>query len=130
MAKLEKFSPGEKYPLYGTRFYEFDQEWINKESLHGRFKPRLCSHCITDVRALLWFYHTVRAAILLCKYTAGGVTALNEIHTIHLHHSVMIAACTWLVSTRSTASCDTNITIHKRNTNIQEYCTLLNPLLV
>ena len=76
---------------------------------------------------LLWFNHTALAAMLLCKYTAGGVTALNEIHTTHLHHSVMIATCTWLVST---ASRDATVTIHKRNTNIQEFCTLLNPLLV
>ena len=76
---------------------------------------------------LLWFNHTALAAMLLCKHTAGGVTALNEIHTTHLHHSVMIATCTWLVST---ASRDATVTIHKCNTNIQEFCTLLNPLLV
>ena len=68
--------------------------------------------------------------MLLCKHTVGGVTALNEIHTAHLHHTVMIATCTWLVSIRSTASHDATITIHKRNTNIQEFCTLLNPLLI
>ena len=98
--------------------------------LCGRFKPRLRSHCVTDARELLWFYHTLQAAMLLCKHTVGGVTVLNEIHTAHLHHSVMIATCTWLVSTRATASHDATITVHKRNTNIQEFCTLLNPLLI
>ena len=48
-------------------------------------QPQLSS-LQTDARVLLWFYHTVQAAMLLCKHTAGGVTALNEIHTTHLHH--------------------------------------------
>ena len=28
--------------------------------------------------------------MLLCKHTAGGATALNEIYTTHLHHSVVM----------------------------------------
>ena len=53
--------------------------------LHVSAQPQLSS-LQTDARVLLWFYHTVQAAMLLCKHTAGGVTALNEIHTTHLHH--------------------------------------------
>ena len=76
--------------------------------LHVSAQPQLSS-LQTDARVLLWFYHTVQAAMLLCKHTAGGVTALNEIHTAQLHHSVMIATCTWPVSTRSMTSPSRNV---------------------